>query len=327
MLELRLFGTGRARYLEQRLPGFPNQLPYLLLCYLLLNRHQSHPREQLAALFWGSYPTSVSLKHLRNALWRIRHLLHSVGASADDYLLISDRAVSFSPSGCYWLDVEVFETTILRYQGLPGRELALDQALQLEEAVDLHVGDLLDGVYADWCLYDRERLHLLYLHALGTLMSFHESNGTYERGLNFGQRILACDITRETVHRQMMRLYGLMGNRNAALAQYKRCSQILRDTLQVAPMEETTRLCQQIVNGRFLPVVPLSGQGVAAAVNRDARYMQSLVGQALEGLQRLQAALDEAGTELRRVSRLIDEVQTRQQDASTPPERRSEDGG
>jgi DNA-binding SARP family transcriptional activator len=147
------------------------------------------------------------------------------------------------------------------------------------------------------------------------LMSFHESNGTYERGLSFGQRILACDSTREAVHRQMMRLYGLMGNRNAALAQYKRCSQILRDTLQVAPMEETTRLCQQIVNGRFLPGVPLSGQGVGAAVDRDARHMQALVGQALDGLQRLQAALDEAGTELRRVSRLIDEVQNRQQDA------------
>jgi DNA-binding SARP family transcriptional activator len=325
MLELRLFGTGGARFYEQTLPGFPNQLPYLLLCYLLLNRHQAHPREQLAALFWGDYPTSVSLKHLRNTLWRIRHLLQSVGASIDDYLLISDHAVSFSPSARYWLDVEAFEMTIMRYTGISGRELNLDQALQLEEAVGLHAGDLLDGVYEDWCLYDRERFHLLYLQALGKLMAFHEINGTYELGLAFGRRVLASDGTREGVHRQMMRLYGLAGDRNAALAQYRRCAQILRETLDVAPMETTTRLYHQIASGRF----PASGpHSTAAAVGALAEQgMGSLVQQTLERLQNLQMALDEAGAELRRIYRLLSEVQAVQQDAHAPPERRSADDG
>jgi DNA-binding SARP family transcriptional activator len=327
MLELRVFGTGRARYLEQRLPGFPNQLPYLLLCYLLLNRHQSQPREQLATLFWGGYPTSASLKHLRNTLWRMRHLVQSAGVDIDDYVVISDHAVSFSPSGRYWLDVEAFETATTRHQSVSGRGLSLDQALQLEEAVDLYAGDLLDGIYEDWCLYDRERLHLLHLQALGKLISYHEANGTYERGLTYGRRILASDSTRENVHRQMMRLYGLMGDRNAALAQYKRCGQILRDTLDVAPMEETTRLYEQIANGWFPAPSPRSSETAIDAVGLDDQHVGSLVQQALERLQHLQVALDEAGAELRRISHLINEVQARQQDAGRPSERRSSDDG
>ena len=56
MLELKLFGRGQARYNGFPLPGFPQQQPSLLLCYLLLHRSRPHPREQLAALFWGEYP-------------------------------------------------------------------------------------------------------------------------------------------------------------------------------------------------------------------------------------------------------------------------------
>lgn len=44
MLEVRLLGIGRVHYLEEPLHGFPDQLPYRVLCYLVLNRHQSQPR-------------------------------------------------------------------------------------------------------------------------------------------------------------------------------------------------------------------------------------------------------------------------------------------
>jgi len=90
MLELKLFGTGQARYLDRSLAGFPNQQCCLLLCYLLLNRHRPHCRERLAAIFWGECATDVSRKHLSQALWRLRQCLGSVGARADDYVSVSN---------------------------------------------------------------------------------------------------------------------------------------------------------------------------------------------------------------------------------------------
>jgi DNA-binding SARP family transcriptional activator len=306
MLELQLFGPSQASYCDRSLPGFPNQQSYLLLCYLLLNRHHSHHRERLAALFWSEYPTATSRKYLRNALWRLRQALQLVGAPADEYLSISDDSVAFSTSSRYWLDIEVFETTINRYQDLSGHELTPEQAAHLEEAIDLYIGDLLEGIYEDWCLYDRERLSLLYLNALSKLIVFHEVNSAYERGLTYGERILARDHTREKVHRQMMRLYWLLGDRNAALAQYKRCVQILREELGILPMEETRLLYEQMVHNQFDPTSQPARHDVLSPITiKSDDFTQPLAEQALQKLQHLEALIEETSAELRHIKRLI----------------------
>jgi DNA-binding SARP family transcriptional activator len=299
VLDLALFGAGQATYDGRALPGFPHQQPYLLLCYLLINRDQPHPREQLAAVFWGDYSTLASRKYLRNALWRVRQLLQSVGAPADEYLLVDEECVSFSPSGRYSLDVEVFETAVSACHSLAGEELTTGQAARLEQAVQLYTGDLLSDVYQDWCLVERERLLLEYLNTLGKLMVYHEINGSYEQGLTYGRRILACDNLHEAVHREMMRLYWQSGDRSAALAQYKRCAQILDETLGISPLEETTDLYQQMKLGRFVPetwprhgIVPVPGSA------GRAESLPQLLDQALNRLRTLQTSMEQAEAEL-----------------------------
>jgi DNA-binding SARP family transcriptional activator len=148
MLDIKLFGTGQVRYFDQLLEGFPTRQSHLLLCYLLLNRHHSHSREQLAAVFWTERSTQTSRCYLRNLLWRLRHALQSIGAPVDEYLSIGHDNVAFLTSSRLWLDIEVFERTLTRYECLSGQQLLPDQAAaQLEEAVDLYVGDLLEGLY------------------------------------------------------------------------------------------------------------------------------------------------------------------------------------
>lgn len=309
MLELRFFGVGQASYAGRSLPGFPHQQPYLLFIYLLLNPDHVHSREQLAALFWGDYPTATSRKYLRNALWRARQLLESVGAPADTYLQVFNEGVSFGQAGAYSLDVETFETTTERYRHLSGRDLSPEQAAELEQAAHLYKGELLADVYEDWCLYERERLNLVHLDVLGKLVVFHELNGTYERGLQYARRILAYDDTREKVHRRMMRLYWLSGDRGAALAQYKLCVQILHDSLGVAPMAETSQLYDQMRQGAFVPPNRLMRQGAPPpgllAGSTDPRLQ---VEQALLRIEDLQHTIQEANVELGHLHRQLSQA-------------------
>ena len=302
MLEVRLFGAGQARYRGQPLPGFPNRQFHSLLCYLLLNRYRPHRREHLAAVFWSDYPTHVSRKYLRDALWRLRTTLQSAGVPADDYLSIVDGCVSFSGVGPYSLDVEAFEATVTHYHDLASHELLPAQAAALAEAVDLYSGDLLEGIYDDWCLYDRERLRLLYLSTLGKLLVFHGIAGSYERGLAYGERILAHDDTREKVHRQMMQLYWQLGERGAALAQYKRCAQILRETVGIQPTKETQRLYQQMIHGHYSPSTPPLKCGRAAL---DRESLPTLAARTLQRLRRLETTIEEAQAELRGLQNLL----------------------
>src|SRR5438105_14826921 len=123
MLQLRLFGTGQAQYLDQVFPSFPQQQPYYLLCYLILNRYQPQNRERLAAVFWSDYPTAISRKYLRDALWRLRHIFITAGAPLAMYLTITDNSVAFVNSAPYWLDVEIFEDTMKRCQDISGTDM------------------------------------------------------------------------------------------------------------------------------------------------------------------------------------------------------------
>ena len=305
MLQMRLFGRGQARYSNSILAGFPSQQAYLVLCYLLLNRHHACYREQLAAVFWGEYPTPTSRKYLRNALWRLRNGLQSAGAHADEYLSVTDNSIAFLPSSHYWLDVEVFENTVERYRDLAGSELKPEQAADLEKALDLCTGGLLETVYEDWCLYERERLSLMHLNVLSKLMDFHGVNGTYERGLAYGERILAHDNTREKVHRQMMWLYWLLGNRSAALAQYKLCTQILRDILGVAPMEETTSLCREIRHGASVSADWKPPNGLSTPQSKPDESDHLLAEQTLQRVHRLQATIEVISTELCHLERQL----------------------
>jgi len=308
MLELNLLGTAQARYFDHSLEGFPNQQPYLLLCYLLLNRQRSHCRERLAAVFWSEYPTQTSLKYLRNAIWRVRKTLQSVGAPPDEYVVVNNGTISFGQASSYWLDVEAFETKVSPCQDVAGQHLTTEQATRLEEAVELYAGDLLEGVYEDWCLYDRERLSLMYLNTLSKLMTYHEFNATYERGLACGERILAIDDTREKVHRHMMRLYLLTGNRYAAMEQYKRCAQILRETLGVPPMEATTQLYQQIVHNQFHDDRPAHRPIPPSLPLEPEEPRQALAQYALRRVHNLQSTIEEATAELNHIEHFLRET-------------------
>ena len=304
MLQVHLFGPGRAQFQNRPLPGFPSQQGYHLLCYLMLNRGQAQNRERLAAVFWGEYSTTVSRKYLRDALWRLRQALQTAGARPEDYLAVTDSTVAFAGDSPYWLDVEVFEQATAECEDIPGHALSAEQCARLERAVDLYSGELLEGIYQDWCIHDRERFNLMYLGALSRLMTYHEANGTYDRGLTFGERILARDSTREKVHRQMMRLHWLSGSRSAALAQYKQCAQALREVLNIPPMTETTLMYEQMLHNEFKPGGAAARAGGALAP-RSGESIELSIDQGLRQIQRLQRMVNETNAELRRLEELF----------------------
>jgi hypothetical protein len=244
-------------------------------------------------------------------------------------LLVNDTSLAVRPASPYWLDVEVFEAAVASCQAASGYQLDAAQAALLAEAVELYTGDLLEGSYGEWCLYERERLSLLHLATLTKLATYYEQVGNWSRGLHSGNCILARDNTRERVHLQMMRLYWQAGDRDAALAQYKRCNQILRDELGVAPMRETTLVYQQMAHNQYSPplaarspsamppavspampmalppALPQTRQHRNAAAEPADGGLQALAEKTLQRVQYLQSLLEETRAELRSIETLI----------------------
>ncbi len=221
-----------------------------LLCYLLIHRDRPHTREALATALWPDVSESKSKKYLRQTLWQLQTALENCEqgeqSEADAMFLLSPGWIRLNTEAGWWLDVNDFEQVYTRFHDLSGQALTAQQASTLEEAVALYQGDLLETWYQDWCIFERERLQLMYLLMLEKLMGYCEVRQLYAKGVAYGQGVLRHDRAREGAHRQLMRLYFRAGDRTAALRQYDRCVAALAEEFNLPPSQETVALSQQI---------------------------------------------------------------------------------
>lgn len=82
----------------------------------------------------------------------------------------------------------------------------------------------------------------LFIRALLGLSEIYRQSGDHEKAIGLTQRLLAVDPLQEIAHRQLMELYAQVGQREAALEQFKICKDLLQEELAVEPLEETTAL-------------------------------------------------------------------------------------
>ncbi|PYS90789.1 MAG: hypothetical protein DMF64_14035 [Acidobacteria bacterium] len=273
-----------------------------LFGYLLLYRDRPHPRETLAGLLWGDTSVAQSKKYLRQSLWQLQTALGTQSQTTNaPLLLVAPDWIQVNQQGEFWLDLEIFEQIYAQVSGMPGRQLNAQRAQALHGAVRLYKGDLLEGCYQDWCLYERERLQGMYLAMLDKLVGYSEAHGDYEAGLEYGMRILRQDRARERTHRQMMRLHYLAGDRTGALHQYERCVAALHEELQVKPAQGTVALYEQIRADQLISPAPKANELDREPLGAGRTLEQTTVRlpEVLDRLTRLQGILADAQSQVR----------------------------
>ncbi len=246
-LHIFLFGRFHVEYEKQSLISLEARKAQELFCYLLLYPNRPHFREVLADLLWRDVSAIQPKSYLRKALWQLQSALESQAETVNiPLLLIEPDWIQLNPEASFWLDTIIFERAFATVQNVPGRELTPQHAQVLKKAVNLYAGDLLEGWYADWCLYERERFRYMYLAMLDKLMNYCVAHQDYETGIVYGLQALRYDPAREHTHRQLIRLKYLAGYRTEALRQYERCVTMLAKELNVKPAQRTVALCEQI---------------------------------------------------------------------------------
>ena len=260
-LQVRLFGRVVVLRDDRPVPILSSKA-LELLCYLLLHRGRAHTREALSRLLWPDAPEGQAKKYLRQTLWQLQTNLAS-GSGPDDLPLLDVQAgrVRVNPAAPWWCDVDVVERAHHRYRDRPDRGAGRRRPAALEHAVALCAGDLLDGWSQDWCVRERDRLHLVHLDLLERLTDHCVARGDLARGLAHGNRLLQLDPAREVTHRQLMRLYAVAGDRTGALRQYRRC---------VAGAGHGVRPRTRRGDGRAVPADPRRPRPRPVAVPRPA---------------------------------------------------------
>ena len=262
-LRIRLLGTAQLSHNDQPIlmRGYK---PLALLAYLLITG-KAHSREHLVdLLFDGPGDPKASLR------WTLSELRKGIGVA---HILADRQQIGFNFESDYWLDVNEFEAGQL----------------------DLYRGDFLEGFhlrdsfgFEDWAFFERERFRGSYQTALERQGAEAESRGDVPVVIETAHRLLRLDNLREDWYRLLMRAYAQQGKREAALAQFDQCRQVLQAELDVEPIAETLALAEAIQQGRFEPGRPGPAIPLPSSAPRP-RFSTSLVGRApeMERLRRI----------------------------------------
>ncbi|HEV7745450.1 MAG TPA: BTAD domain-containing putative transcriptional regulator [Pyrinomonadaceae bacterium] len=301
VLRFQLFGKFLVKRDDQKISGLEVCKEQELLSYLLLHRNRPHPRESLASLLWANTTTERSKKYLRQALWHVVSALQEYNASSPALLQVEHDWVQLNLHDGVWADVAVFDRAFAAVQGIAGRQLDSPKVDLLEEAVKAYNGELLEGWYQDWCLFERERLQNAYLTLLDKLMDHAVAHGDYEAGQGYGATILSYDRASERTYRRLMRLQYHGGDRTGALRQYQRCVTALSEELSVKPERRTQQLYEEIkadtLVGRNIPSdieLPENSATSLPAVLGRLRRLHSILNSVQHRLQRDIGAVEQA---------------------------------
>ena len=252
-------------------------------------------------MLWPESSTAQSRKYLRQSLWHLRAL----GAEGESGQLLSDQSewIQIDDSRV-WLDVAELEAAFAPVKLVPGEDIGEDRAAALKEAVPLYRGDLLEGCYQDWCVYERERLKAMHVSMLEKLLGYCEAHAEPEEGLGYGEALLRHDRAHERAHWRLMRLHYLAGDRTAALRQFEQCRIALQEELGTVPGGRIRTLYEQIrADTGITALRPGPGRAAPAGPERDdlVPVVAEPLEQALGALALTCRLLEEGLQTLRRV--------------------------
>ena len=244
-LEITLLGIVEVKRENVLLTNFRHRKSLALLAYLAITR-ESYSRERLAGLLWGQASDANALGGLRKVLAELRILI-------GPYLLEHGRQVAFNHDLPCYIDVLDFERGLSGILDQKVEMLDAEKSNTLRQVIDLYQGDFLAGFYIqrardfeDWVTLKREQLRISALEGFYLLSKAAYLQSDYSDAIHYSRRLLELEPCHEEAHRQLMSLFALTGQREMALRQYENCREVIAETYDLAPQEETIALYERI---------------------------------------------------------------------------------
>jgi DNA-binding SARP family transcriptional activator len=215
-----------------------------ILKYLLANRTRPVSQDHLMGWLWPDSSLKKARWSLNSAIHGLRKILSDCPEAAlENCILLEEGYYRLCPTVRVVTDVDDFDECYERGRRLEKRGQTEEAAAEYERAVELYRGDyLIEDLYEDWTMVERERLANAYVDMLDRLAAHYMHTGHYRESIRACYRVLEKDRCHEDSYRLLMRCYVQLGQRGRALRQYQLCEKILRQEYGTAPSPETQSL-------------------------------------------------------------------------------------
>ncbi len=239
-LDIRLFGQASVGISGTPVKFGKRATTLALIAMVVLREGRPVARDSLAFTLFPEEDEDGARSELRRYLYRTNKALPTPRRGNEPWLIVDNETVRWNVDGGAYVDV----TEFVRLAGDPSMQPA---------AIELYTGDLLEDVYDDWIVSERERLRTLYLRILNDVIERNRVARNHSLALAYTRRLLAADPWREDIVRRAMEIHYASGDASGALVEYDRFGERLRKEMGIAPMAETIALRDAIVRGE--PVI------------------------------------------------------------------------
>lgn len=230
---LSVLGPVTVRHGDQVLGGWRTTKARDLLAYLAVHGDRLVTRSQLIEALWPESTAEAGQASLHTALYHLRRVLKPAG----------EEVVTYS-GGVYRLNRDLLEVDYEAFQALAGG----DGEEAWRRAAELYQGEPLEELDYAWCEPIRARGRALFLHALRSLSQHLRESGRPGEAIPWLQLMVQADPLSEDAHLTLMRCFAEVGNRNAALQQYRTLATLLDEELGLEPSEAARAAYQTLLD-------------------------------------------------------------------------------
>ncbi|OPL09214.1 MAG: hypothetical protein AVO33_07055 [delta proteobacterium ML8_F1] len=240
-------------------------LKSLGMLYLLYEAtHHQIPREKIAGILWESSDEKAARYNLRYNIWTINKLMAD-RSQAQRFLEADRSTLTFNKSFQLISDCDGLKDL----SNTAGRKA-------LETVKEDCGGSFLQDFYLkdcngfnDWVFFQREALQKNYGLVLDRLRAIYQEEGDYEGGEKILEEMLRLNPYDEHIYGLLIRLLLEKGDRIGALNRYNQCINVLREELNIAPLDDTKALYKLIQSSKGEEVqrrktylkIPIRGSG------------------------------------------------------------------
>ena len=220
-----------------------------ILKYLLANRRRPVSQDLLMGWLWPESNLKKARWSLNSAIHGLRKILGDCPASPlTNYIVLEEGYYHLCPAVLVATDVDEFDECYEQGRRLEEAGRMEEAAAEYERAVGLYRGDyLIEDLYEDWTMVERERLSNAYMDILDRLAAHYMESGQLRESIRACYRVLERDRCHEDSYRLLMRCYARLGMRGRALRQYRLCEKILGQEYGTVPSPETTALYESLL--------------------------------------------------------------------------------
>lgn len=225
-----------------------------LLKYLLIHRRTRVSRESLMERFWARHDPDSARNNLNVAVYGLRKCLKEQDISCN-FIVFHEGGYQIDEKMPLEIDIDAFNYNIARAGSLAasGNDEGALQAYQ--RATELYRGEFLpDDLCESWTQPLRQELTDKYADACRYIADYLVEARALREALEVLARLLEIDDCDEAVHRRVMQVHALMGQRHLALRQFNLCKEALARELNVSPETETVALFEKIRRGDVHPL-------------------------------------------------------------------------